>query len=255
MIEQVEKLSAKFQLHSFSDGRGLGKRQINIHIGRSPQKIPRQGSVSCQRRIRYNLSVRREDSGSRYARGCWIVGIAALCVTKAVGVEYVVPRSASKIPCMMRIKGVDRADYICENIGGIARTRRTFRAWVEAVRQPSKNVDRQARAPSDDREQTPSLGQALWTRTPRVINGQIPTTTESDAMPDILVARSPEQIGLIGRHCGVPLTEARSIVNAVSEGVGQGKVCSAQKAVVGDLLRQAGLEAVVVGLRDVLKLR
>jgi hypothetical protein len=169
VVEYIEKFRAQFKFHPLGDGRGFGEGYVEVDITRTTQEVPRQGSICRQRWIGDHLLIRRERTGPRHARRlCGIRRRRALRVTKACRIEI-------QPAILANIQGIGRPDYVCMNVGGIARARRSFRSGIESITQPRKDVERLAGMPSDDWEEAPTLCQAFRPGRPHLIKRQIPT--------------------------------------------------------------------------------
>src|ERR1700722_14457963 len=109
--------------------------------------------------------------------------------------------------------------------------------------------------PRHDWEQASSLRQPLRSRVPHVIEGKVPTAAERNSVSHVLIAVSVEQVRLIRRYRAVPLGKPWRVVQAMRQRVSQREISSTQIRRVRNLLRQARLQAVVVGFADVLEFR
>lgn len=78
--------------------------------------------------------------------------------------------------------------------------------------------------PGEDRKEAPTLRQTLRAGIPHAIERQIPSPAERNAMTDVLIAGSPEQIRLIAWNLAVALLEARNVINAMRKGVREGEI-------------------------------
>src|SRR5262245_20013464 len=156
---------------------------------------------------------------------------------------------------LLRVKSCRRSHDVRVDTKRISRSRWTFGARIEPIRQPRENVDRQPRTPGDNRKDAPALSQPLRTGIPRPVEGQVPSTAERDAVADVLVTRSAETARRISRNRRVSLPEARDVVNRVSQGIGQSEIGSPEKAVIRNLFSQTRLQAVIAGLSEILEFR
>src|SRR5262249_46012374 len=120
---------------------------------------------------------------------------------------------------------------------------------------PCENIDRQTRTPGDDREKAPALRQPFWSGLPCLVEWQVPSAAQGDAVADVLIARSAEQARVIRRHLRVSLLETRNIIDRVCQGIGQSEVSSPEETAMRNLLGQAGLQAVIAGLGEIPEFR
>src|SRR5579864_4296282 len=87
-----------------------------------------------------------------------------------------------------------------------------------------------------------------------MIERHVPSAAKGEAIPHILIARSPEQARRIARNLRITLPESRRVVDAVSVGVGQGEICAPEPAGVRHLPSKARLQTVVALVGDVFEL-
>src|SRR5271154_1157619 len=128
----------------------------------------------------------------------------------------------------MRIEHVRRAHNIRVSIVGVTRAGWSLITRIEAILQKGENVERLARVPSDNREQAPALRQALRPGSPHLVEGQVPSAAERDAVANVLVAGCPEPRRIVRRRGAVSLAETRSIVDRVRESIRKSEIGAPQ---------------------------
>ncbi len=93
-----------------------------------------------------------------------------------------------------------RTDDIRVSITWVSGTRGSLGIAIILVIQSRKNVEGQAGMPRENGEHAPTLRQPLWRRFQHVVDGKVPSAAYRDAIPDVLVARRSEQVGIVSRH-------------------------------------------------------
>ena len=122
---------------------------------------------------------------------------------------------------MSGIERSDRCDLGSTRYGRIARSRRAGVCRVGVIRQLRGNVERESGSIGEDGIKAPALGKPLRRFCPRAIERQVPSAADADAMTDITVAGSVEQMRAVGGLSRIALLETRSIVEVMPVGVGK----------------------------------
>src|SRR6202034_3583611 len=110
-----------------------------------------------------------------------------------------------------------------------------------AERKIGRDVERESRSPGENREKSPSLGEALWARLPHAVERKLPRAAESDAVADVRVARCAIKLGIVRRHLVAALPEAGGVIDTVPVGVGKREI-DVPCGRVADLFGQAHVQ-------------